>query len=426
MHQHWTARCQTQNIPGKFIHQQQTIQAANESHLQTVPGTINCTTTANWCANPSTICPLFIPFPDHRTTLICYWGWHALMMPLHPSPITEPHAPAQPRPSPLPLPCNAPNLLPNPYLSSAWSSCCCWSNQCHFLISPNNPVHPQPIVPTQQSLPQSSNQESPDHHIMPPIHQTILLSDPQNEPWGDEITKDIPAHIFCVLSCNVNTINLGQDFLEWQAVAYALHDYLVGVVCLQETNMQRTLPLLNCVRQIFCNLPSTSAAIAASNSKDVTLGNYQPRGACTIAPGKWTSRTRFTEQDPHRLKHWSYIEFEGCGAQRIIIASGYRLCPQPTQLGSSTFHNQQYHLLLAAGVPQPNPWLQFLDDIIHSVRKWHHQQKAVLLCMDANNDVTQLNPKRGLGHLLAETDLINLHHQCFPILSAHLPTTEGN
>jgi len=34
--------------------------------------------------------------------------------------------------------------------------------------------------------------------------------------------------------------------------------------------------------------------------------------------------------------------------------------------------------------------------------------------MDANDDVTKLNPKKGLGHLLVEMDLIDLHHQCFP------------
>jgi len=34
--------------------------------------------------------------------------------------------------------------------------------------------------------------------------------------------------------------------------------------------------------------------------------------------------------------------------------------------------------------------------------------------MDVNDDVTRLNPKTGIGRLLAETDLINLHHYCYP------------
>jgi len=76
----------------------------------------------------------------------------------------------------------------------------------------------------------------------PNLHQLVLSSDPSNEPWGDSITKEIPTHVFRVLSRNVNTINPAQDFLEWQAVAHALHDYSVGVACLQETNTQWSPP----------------------------------------------------------------------------------------------------------------------------------------------------------------------------------------
>jgi len=175
---------------------------------------------------------------------------------------------------------------------------------------------------------------------------------------GYDITKDIPAHILCVLSHNLNTINLGQDFLEWQAVAYAWHKYSVGVACLQETNMHWTLPLLNHVQQIFHKLPSMSTTIVTSNSKDVTLSNCQLGGTCIIALGKWTSCTWFTNQDPHGLGCRSYIEFEGHDSWRIIIASSYQSCHQPTWLGPSTFHDQQYGLLLSAGVSWPNPWLQ--------------------------------------------------------------------
>jgi len=52
------------------------------------------------------------------------------------------------------------------------------------------------------------------------------------------------------------------------------------------------------------------------------------------------------------------------------------------------FHDQQYRLLVEQGHSQPDPQLQFLDDIIQQICIWRHQKKAVLLCMDANDDVT--------------------------------------
>jgi len=85
-----------------------------------------------------------------------------------------------------------------------------------------------------------------------------------------------------VLSCNVNTINPAENFLEWQAAAQALHKYLVGIACFQETNMQWSHPILHCVQQIMTQLPTKKAKVATSSSAEVILGNYQPGGTCMI------------------------------------------------------------------------------------------------------------------------------------------------
>jgi len=122
----------------------------------------------------------------------------------------------------------------------------------HRLFQPHNPSQSHNITTSLPNRPQHSTLSqasilstgTPNPNL-PQFHQPVLLTNPKNEPWGNTITKDIPNHIFRVLSCNVNTINPGHDFLEWQAAAYALYDYSVSVACLQETNTQWTLPLLN-------------------------------------------------------------------------------------------------------------------------------------------------------------------------------------
>jgi len=79
-----------------------------------------------------------------------------------------------------------------------------------------------------------------------------------------------------------------------------------------------------------------------------------------------------------------------------------------------TYHDQQYRLLLEAGYANPNPREQFLDDIILQIQNWRAQRKAVLVCMDANDDVSHTNPHKGIGRISAETDLVDLHHLKFP------------
>jgi len=109
------------------------------------------------------------------------------------------------------------------------------------------------------------------------------------------------------------------------------------------------------------------------------------------------------------MGRWSFLEFEGKEARRIIIATGYHFCDQTTKLGSSTYHDQQYHILLQQGQLTPNPRQQFIDNIIHQIKEWRQQNKAVLFCLDANDNVVNPNPVKGIGHIIAETDLMDLH-----------------
>jgi len=199
------------------------------------------------------------------------------MMPHNPTPLTEPTAPHPP-----PSHTHANSIHPcrtiyNPYppphtILPAPNRTRSTTNGPRVPTNPSNPrTSTVPLPDTQPTHP------NPDTHL-PLLYQPVISSDPSNEPWGDTLQKDIPTHILRVLSRNVNTINLAHDFIEWQAIAHALNDYLVGVACLQETNMQWTPPLMNCVWQILHKLPTAWAAIATSNSKDITLGRKLPTG----------------------------------------------------------------------------------------------------------------------------------------------------
>jgi len=62
----------------------------------------------------------------------------------------------------------------------------------------------------------------------------------------------------------------------------------------------------------------------------------------------------------------------------------------------------------------PDPRTQFLDDIIQQIKIWRQQRKVVLLCLDANESVINPNPTTGISRLMAEMDLVDLHHHKHP------------
>jgi len=273
-----------------------------------------------------------------------------------------------------------------------------WLQQARCYIPPNNnPV----IAPTTVT------------HILPQ-YQPLINPDPTNEHWGDPCTTDTIPSNFRVLSRNVNSLSPADDFLEWRSAAQAITDYSITVACFQETNLQWSTPITNRIKQIFRDLPTQQTKIAVSNSTEITTSNFQPGGTCTTLLGPWVRAARISGNDPTNMGRWSYIELEGKEARRIVIVTGYRSCSQQTRLGSSTFHDQQYRIMLHNGNLTPDPRTQFIDDIIQQIREWRQQKKAVLVCLDANENVTNPNPTTGIGRITAETDLVDLHYYKYP------------
>jgi len=79
-----------------------------------------------------------------------------------------------------------------------------------------------------------------------------------------------------------------------------------------------------------------------------------------------------------------------------------------------TYYDQQYRILLAAGYKLPDPQEQFITDLIVQVKLWRSKGTVVLLCMDINESILKISEKSGIGRLLTETNLIDLHQHRFP------------
>ena len=338
------------------------------------------------------------------------------MSPTNNLPEPENPPPHQPNPNVTPPSCNisqAINPKPNPSRQQHQLQNNPYQN--HHYQSRNDLTHW--LQQAQQTTP--TNTKNP---IPPPTTMTIeqpqqqnLLPSSDNHPWGDKLLLQGPEHSFQVLSHNVNTLSPAKDFLKWWAAAQAIYNYSITMACLQETNLQWSTPITKCISQIFCKLPPKQSKIAISNSSDITTSNYQPGRTCTALLGKWTALAKLSSQDPSGMGWWSFIEMEGKEAHCIIILTGYWSCNQNSRLGLATYHDQQIQILLSQGQVDPDPQTTFIDKIIHQIWQWHQQKKVVLICLDANKNVINPNLTQGIGRrLLAETDLIDLHHHHYP------------
>jgi len=143
---------------------------------------------------------------------------------------------------------------------------------------------------------------------------------------------------------------------------------------------------------------------------EISTKNHQRGGMLQALIGDWTSRTIDCGSDPSGLSRWSYIKVQGRNDQQFILLSGYRICGNQTiDMGSNNTFNQQYRILHQQGQQNPDPKSSFLDDLIPIINNWRAQKKAVLICIDANENIHK--PKStSMARLFQETDLIDLHH----------------
>jgi len=243
----------------------------------------------------------------------------------------------------------------------------------------------------------------------PTTHQPPILKQKEkdNDIWGDPILHPIPPNRLRIMAKNINTINIDNDYIQWQALAQATIDTQANIICIQETNLQWNSRITHRIGQIFRTTPLKIIKLAVSQSEETSLYNYQPGGTLTAALGTWASRIKFHGADPI-YGRWSYLEMEGKADQRFIFITGYRTGSQQPKLGANTCYDQQYRLLQKYGYLNPDPPNQFIEDLIAQIQVWRTQGKAVLLCIDANEDVVKMTKKKGIGRLSAETDLVDL------------------
>jgi len=109
-----------------------------------------------------------------------------------------------------------------------------------------------------------------------------------------------------------------------------------------------------------------------------------------------------------------YVKLQGKDNQHYIIVSGCHVGKnQNINFGLNNTYNQQYHLLHQQGHQSPKPRNQFVDNIIQLINTWRNNHKAVLLCIDANENPQKPSTTR-IYHIFTKANLLDLHSHQHP------------
>ena len=149
---------------------------------------------------------------------------------------------------------------------------------------------------------------------------------------------------------------------------------------------------------------------------------YQPGGTCSIIRGKWVSRVSEAYQDKTCMGRWTVTVVKGKGTNKVAIINAYRVgARSPKSAGAKTATHQQWTVLRAKGVQNPNPRQQFIDDLIEVIKELQTAEHEIVLGLDANEPMGKFNSK--IAKLAEITNLIDIHNQHHSIEHGEPPGT---
>jgi len=93
------------------------------------------------------------------------------------------------------------------------------------------------------------------------------------------------------------------------------------------------------------------------------------------------------------------------------MISAYWVCAQEFDVTHNTATAQQTQILQQLGTTNPNPWKQFICNLIQQLQEWCTAGKEIILGMDANEDVNHSHSD--IMHLFNETNSLDLHTHCY-------------
>jgi hypothetical protein len=233
----------------------------------------------------------------------------------------------------------------------------------------------------QTSLTPATRQLSPSgfplREIQPPI-QT-----PQNEPCGSSFDKQYDG--LRIWWNNANTLVQHDDFAELHELCLTLLEYNVGIIALQELNLNVKRPAIRAAIENVFNEHFGTCKLVLATSPCHSPTAWKPGGTLLVVLGAWSHAVTDTGQD--ELGRWCRATLAGRDGSLTTVYSIYNVVKTTiAQAGPSTVFAQQWQVLRATGIKEPNPRKQCIKDLRTDLEATSSMGSDIILVGDFNKD----------------------------------------
>ena len=246
------------------------------------------------------------------------------------------------------------------------------------------------------------------HHITDHFHPVVNeFFDDDTTEFADSISDDPNPHHGRFSFVNLDSMRNDLEEMDYNlSVMQGFKSDVFGFAD-PSLNLNDNLIASRYRQQATRRFEHSKSSLSSSNIDCDRDSGYKPGGTITTAAKQWSSRCNGEEiVDPRGLGRWSGLTFLGRRGCKLSVITGYR-SPRQTNKQTYSFSDQQYALLKAEGIKQPNIRLQFIADMVKQILKLKDAKHEVMLMLDANELMGE--SLDGIQRLVDACDLHDLH-----------------
>lgn len=151
--------------------------------------------------------------------------------------------------------------------------------------------------------------------------------------------------------------------------------------------------------------PSAHTSVAY-NTTESPKSDWQVGGVCVWSLNQMAHRVCGQGSDASGLGRWTWVRYRGKNQTSLRFVTAYRA--SKVSKGSSTVYAQQRNTLLKRDDSRC-PRQAFVEDIGKEVKKWQEQGDAIIIALDANDDIVDSSLTKAFSKLQLVEAVINRH-----------------
>ena len=258
---------------------------------------------------------------------------------------------------------------------------------------------------------QHHTEQNNPHPVPTYIQRPFTAITTDYEFIGETLTTPKQSSTTRIYFNNINGISNCHQYEGFKQVLDNLVTIQSDIICLAEHNLavdqSRTRYTLN--ETIRRQLPN--CRIISSTSEIQSPSQYKPGGCLQIIAN--TIHSRITTQGSDKFGRWTFVGLSTKHRSMIFIITAYKPCKNNHQSGPFTVYNQQWTMLRALNIPQPEPRRQFDEDFVHFLQQLREKSHRLIVLGDfnePNNQSKLLQEIRRMGLV----DMVSSRHYNIP------------